>query len=330
LDLFHSPSDPGSALDSQQGSFAMIVRARPNLFQLFFILRGSVIQRIFPQVLFVLGLSAVIVSLHRMKPGMVPAVDGAPFALLGIALSVFLSFRNSACYDRWWEARKDWGLFIMACRDLARQTLILTPAHDQSSSDPRSRLLNLAIALAHTMVCFLRPDQTAVKVLARLPADLHAGYRSSRNTPDFIIREMGRIVADQLAHTRISDIQYGILDATLGRMSGALAACERIRNTPVPFGYTLLLHRTAYIFCFLLPFGFADILGWGTPFATALVAYTFFGLDALGDELEEPFGSLPNDLPIIALAETIEINMREALGETGLPPLPQPTDYILM
>lgn len=65
-------------------------------------------------------------------------------------------------------------------------------------------------------------------------------------------------------------------------------------------------------------------------FVTALVAYIFFGLGALGDELEEPFGVLPNDLPIVALAETIEINLREALDETDLPPLPQPKDYMLM
>lgn len=308
----------------------MIVRPRPHLFQLFFILRGSVIQRIFPQVLIVLAMSAVIVSLHRLRPGVVPAFDGAPFALLGIALSVFLSFRNSACYERWWEARKDWGQLIMASRDLGRQTLILTTHRDTPATEARTRLLNLAIALAHTLVGFLRGDPNDAKVDARLPADLRDAYRASRNTPDFIIREMGNIIAALLAEAKISDIQFGILDATIGRMSGALAACERIRNTPVPFGYTLLLHRTAYIFCFLLPFGFADVLGWGTPFATALVAYTFFGLDALGDELEEPFGSLPNDLPIMALADTIEINLREALGETGLPPLPQPSNYILM
>lgn len=311
----------------------MIVRARPNLFQLFFILRGSVIQRIFPQVILVGALSAVIVSLHRMRPGMIATFDGAPFALLGIALSVFLSFRNSACYDRWWEARKDWGQFIMASRDLGRQTLLLSASHSQAAQAARIRLVNLAIALAHTLVSFLRADRNAVqdaKVFARLPADLHDAYRASRNTPDFIIREMGRITASLQVDAVISDIQFGVLDATIGRLSGALAACERIRNTPVPFGYTLLLHRTAYLFCFLLPFGFADILGWGTPVATALVAYTFFGLDALGDELEEPFGNLPNDLPIIALADTIELNLREALGETDLPPLPQATNYILM
>ena len=301
----------------------MIVRNRPTLLKLFFILRGSVIQRIFPQVLFVFALSALVVWAHRVDPGLVPSVNSGPFALLGIALSVFLGFRNNACYDRWWEARKDWGQLIFTARDLARQTLILAEAE-------RRLLLDITIAFGHALVCHLRPGSDVGKPLARLPADLAAGYKASRNGPDFLLREMGRILAGLRGTGTISDFQWAQLDGTLGRMSAMLAACERIRNTPVPFGYTLLLHRTAYLFCFLLPFGFADALGWATPFVTALVAYTFFGLDALGDELEEPFGVLPNDLPIVALAETIEINLREALGETNLPPLPQPKNYILM
>lgn len=301
----------------------MIVRNRPTLLKLFFILRGSVIQRIFPQVLFVFALSAFVVWAHRVDPGLVPSVSSGPFALLGIALSVFLGFRNNACYDRWWEARKDWGQLIFTARDLARQTLIL-------AGTERQRLLDITIAFGHALVCHLRPGSDVGRPLARLPTDLVAGYKASRNGPDFLLREMGGILAGLHGTGTISDFQWAQLDGTLGKMSAMLAACERIRNTPVPFGYTLLLHRTAYLFCFLLPFGFADALGWATPFVTALVAYTFFGLDALGDELEEPFGVLPNDLPIVALAETIEINLREALGETNLPPLPQPKNDILM
>ncbi len=308
----------------------MIVRDRPTLLKLFFILRGSVIQRIFPQVLFVFALSAFVVWAHRVDPGLVPSVNSGPFALLGIALSVFLGFRNNACYDRWWEARKDWGQLIFTARDLARQTLVLADAGTASAAEARQRLLNIAIALAHALVCHLRPGSDGSRALTRLPADLVPGYQKSRNGPDFLLREMGRTLTSLRASGAISDVQWVLFDGTVGRMSAVLAACERIRNTPVPFGYTLLLHRTAYLFCFLLPFGFADALGWATPFVTALVAYTFFGLDALGDELEEPFGVLPNDLPIVALAETIEINLREALGETDLPPLPQPKNYILM
>lgn len=97
----------------------------------------------------------------------------------------------------------------------------------------------------------------------------------------------------------------------------------------MPFAYTLLLHRTAYLFCFVLPFGFADVLGWLTPLLTALVSYTFFGLDALGEELEEPFGLQANDLPIGAYATGVEITLRGALGDTDLPAAPVPVAYVL-
>ena len=112
-------------------------------------------------------------------------------------------------------------------------------------------------------------------------------------------------------------------------MTASAASCERIRNTPVPFSYTLLLHRTAYLYCFLLPFGLVDTTGFMTPFVVAIVAYTFFGLDALGDEIEEPFGLESNDLPLYTLCRAIEINLRESLGETDLPPPLLPVDYLL-
>ncbi|MBV8474430.1 MAG: bestrophin [Hyphomicrobiales bacterium] len=308
----------------------MIVRERPHFFALFFILRGSVIPRIFPQVLVVFALSTLIVWAHRNLPGYVPGFSGGPFALLGIALSIFLGFRNNVCFERWWEARKDWGQLITSSRDLARQTLILSGRRDDDAAEKRSRLLNLAIAFAQALVGQLRPGADLAKARGRLPAEVLVPFEASRNRCDFILRQMGGIVAEMRASGTITDVQFSVLDATLGRMSAVLAACERIRNTPVPFGYTLLVHRTAHIFCFLLPFGFADVLGWGTPFMTALVAYTFFGLDALGDELEDPFGNLPNGLPINALADTIEINLREALGESPLPSLPLARDHILM
>ncbi|TIP70848.1 MAG: hypothetical protein E5X63_44745, partial [Mesorhizobium sp.] len=95
----------------------------------------------------------------------------------------------------------------------------------------------------------------------------------------------------------------------------AQAGCERIMGTPLPFAYTLLLQRTAYIFCLLLPFGLASTAGWATPLFTALIAYTFFGLDALSEELEDPFGTEANDLALDGLCRVCEISVFEALGE---------------
>lgn len=307
----------------------MIVRPRPPLWKLFFILKGSIVTRILPQIFAVFVLSMVVVWAHRAFPGWVPAFNnGTAFALLGIALSIFLGFRNNACYDRWWEARKVFGKLVYVTRGFARATLVL----DQlpAMKGVREKLLHYTVAFTQSMVPHLRPGDGQAKAHKWLTLDEQKALAASRNGPDFILRTIGAMLAELRGTGRIDAIDFQTLNASVNGLSEVQAASERLRFTPVPFGYTLLLHRTAYLFCFFIPFGFADMLGWGTPFATTLVAYTFFGLDALGDELEEPFGTLPNDLPIGAIADTIEINLREALGETDLPDLPQPKDYLLM
>jgi putative membrane protein len=132
-----------------------------------------------------------------------------------------------------------------------------------------------------------------------------------------------------LADGEIGEQMFQCFDNRLTAITAIQVACERIRGTPTPFSYTLLLHRTAYAFCFLLPFGLVGSMAWATPVLTAVIAYAFFGLDALGDELEEPFGNWLNALPLNALARTIEINMLEALGEDEIPEMLQPVDSVL-
>lgn len=301
----------------------MIVRPRPKIHELLYIMRGSIVPLILPQIGLTAALSAAVVTAHALWPLHVPAFAGAPFALLGIALSVFLGFRNNVCYDRWWEARRQWGELIAASRTLARQTPVLPEA-------ARARLLALAMAFAHALGEALRPEMARGKADRFLTPDDRQALAAGPNRPDAILRLMAAELAALRRAGTIGDIPWQALDQTLARMGLVQAACERIRGTPIPFAYTLLLHRTAYLFCFLLPFGFADTLGFVTPLATALVAYAFFGLDALGNALEDPFDSNPHGVPLSAMADTIEINLRDALGETDLPPLPVPVDHILM
>lgn len=309
------PGDTAAPVFGKQRLTAVIVRDRPGLVTLFLILRGSVIQRIWPQMLLVMALSLAVVLGHAIAPGLIPTVNGAPFALVGIALSVFLGFRNNACYDRWWEARKVLGNLVTYSRDLIRRTQLLPP-RGPAGVQAREVLLRQAVIFAQALAAHVRP-----------PAGL-----SPPPHPDQPLQVMG----DTLAALRspaaplVSDVEYTLLDRTVSDMTGVLTACERLRNTPVPFGYMLLLHRTAYLFCFMLPFGFADVLGLATPLAAGVVAYTFFGLDSLSEELEEPFGTLPNDLPVAALAVTVERTLRAALGDTDLPPAPQPVEGILL
>ncbi|MCL7714638.1 bestrophin family protein [Stenotrophomonas mori] len=303
----------------------MIIRPRPRGWQLLYILRGSIVPAIAPRVL-AIGLLAVAVALFA-KLHAPFAADGlavAPFTLLGLVLSIFLSFRNNACHERWWEGRKQWGQLLIEARSLARQAGALLP------EDPRlrRRVSWLLIGFAHALAARLRGrDEAAAAAPWLAPDQAHVLQR--RNVPDALLAQAADELAGPLRAGALDPYLYGCFDARLHALSSVQAACERIAGTPLPFAYTLLLHRCAWLFCVLLPFGLAGALGWATPVVSMVLAYAFFGLDQLGEELEEPFGLESNDLPLDALVRTLEIDVRDALGDHPLPAPLQPQDYLL-
>lgn len=297
----------------------MIVRDKPNAFQLFFILRGSVVPLIFPQILFVTLLGAGVTAAQYYYPTIFPSFTLAPLALLGVALSLFLGFRNNASYDRWWEARKQWGQLIVDSRSLSRQVISYIDGYAEGGSAVQKRMIYLTIAFNHALRHQLRESDPWSDIERYLEVDDMATLRQSQNLPDAILRLMGRKLGACRHKKLLSDFLIQSLDEHITSMAGVQAACERIQNTPLPFAYILLVQRTAYLYCFILPFGIVASQGLLTPLFCAIVAYTFFGLDALSEELEEPFGLSANDLALSAMSRTVEINLLEVLGVTDLP-----------
>ena len=175
----------------------------------------------------------------------------------------------------------------------------------------------------------LREQQDAAELKYLLQDAEWQQMQTASNKTNFLMQKMGMDLRQSMKEGRIDPILVTAIDGTLSAMTSAAAACERIKNTPIPFSYTLLLHRTAYIYCFLLPFGLVDSIGFMTPFVVAIVAYTFFGLDALGDEIEEPFGLEANDLPLDAMCRAIEIDLRESLCDAALPSPMRPVNFCL-
>jgi predicted membrane chloride channel (bestrophin family) len=114
-----------------------------------------------------------------------------------------------------------------------------------------------------------------------------------------------------------------LLDGQIHQLSDSVGGCERINNTPIPYPYGVLLHRTVYFYCFLLPFGLVDAIGPATPLISVFVAYTLFALEAIAQQVAEPFGGTPNGLALDAMTRTIERSLLELCGEE----LPQWLDH---
>jgi putative membrane protein len=301
----------------------VIVRDRPRGIQLFYILRGSVLPHIAWELLTCMAVAGVVTLTHGFIYQWKITLTTVPFSLIGLALAIFLGFRNNAAYDRYWEARKLWADLVHRSRSFARQVLTLVhfdaPLAAHEAADPRRQAILRTIGFASALRHQLRGSDASADLQALLPAAEARAFAAARCGTDWLLRRSGEDVGAWLRQGRVDPPVAADMDQTLSALAAVAASCERIKNTPIPFPYTLLLHRTAWLYCFLLPFGLVDQVGFMTPFVVAIVAYTFFGLDALGDEIEEPFGLADNHLPLDALCREIEINLREALGETTLP-----------
>ena len=303
----------------------MIVRPRPSFLSLLFIVRGSIVPQIAPKVLAIVAVAILATLLRGRFPQLFVQNTTAPFSLIGISLSIFLSFRNSACYERWWQARALWGQLTIDCRSLARMIGSIVP---EAADEPeRRRMVTRCIVFSHALKARLRGAGALDSPWLATPG---ADGLAAVNPPQAALAALSGDLRALRTSGRIGDPTYAMLEERLTSLAAVQAGCERIMGTPLPFAYTLLVHRTAYVFCGLLPFGLVGSLGWWSPVVAALVAYTFFGLDALGDELEQPFSLHQNALPLDGMVRTVEIDLLASLGVTDLPAPLQPDRFVLL
>jgi len=303
------------------------------------IYKGSALSSIWPHLTLNFIVSALATAAF-MKGG-IPLSESlslTPFSLIGLALSIFLGFRNNACYDRFWEGRKLWGSLVNTSRTLTRQMLTLIgpgggeveiTADDNEIKSFQHRMVYHVMAYVHALRHHLRDTEPYADLERFLPKEEVARLRIERNVPVAIIQTMADELAAGWRGGWIHSFHLPSLEAQLTSLTNIQGGCERIKATPIPMSYTLLTHRIVGVYTFTLPFALVSSTGWMTPFASLLVAYAFFGLDAIGGQIEAPFDTDPNDLPLSALSTTIEIGLRQRLGETDLPANPAPVDHIL-
>ncbi len=300
----------------------MIVRPHQHWLARIFVWHGSVLEKIFSRLLLNLLLSVAVILMLPWYTSLGFKLTVAPFSILGIAIAIFLGFRNNACYARYTEARLLWGQLMIASRSLLREVKTTLPDHAT-----RHTFVRLQIAFAHSLRMTLRRKPQA-ETLARY-LDPHSLTRvlNAHSPANYILLLMGEWLAKRREEGALSDILFHSFNNRLNDISAVLAGCERIANTPLPFAYSLILHRTVYLFCIMLPFALVVDLHYMTPFVSVLISYTFIALDVLAEELEDPFGEEDNDLPLDALCNTLEIDLLQMNDEDTLPAKMQPDKY---
>ncbi len=298
------------------------------------VLGGMALPHIWTRTAIVTGMSIVTTLLYLEVPKLDLSITTTPFVLIGLPLGIFLGFRNNTAYDRFWEGRRLWGALVNTSRSLTRQ--IITLIEPQPDAEERSQeaiveheklMVRTLVAFVHALRHHLR-DSDPFPTIERIVPEEAAHVKGERNVPNALLHRLGMQVVDARRKHWIHPLHIPVIEASLTALTDIQGACERIKSTPIPYSYTVLMHRIVAVYCGLLPFGLADSIKWMTPVVVAFVSYSLFGLDAVGDEIEQPFGLDKNDLPLTAISTNIEINLLERIGEKAPQPL-EPVDGVL-
>ncbi|HMV69047.1 MAG TPA: bestrophin family ion channel [Myxococcota bacterium] len=302
----------------------MLVRPSEPSWTGLLLIRGTGLRAMVAPLVGVVAVATALALLHEPLGLDAVTLTPLPFQLVGVALSIFLGFRNNACYDRWWEARRLWGQLINTTRSLARQILTVTRAPEAERAELRAwqaGTVREVIAFVYALKSVLRTEVQLEVLRPFLPPDAFARVIAQRSPPTAVCRHLGERLRDAEARGWLDPLQRAILEQSLVTLTDVQGACERIKNTPVPLSYTALTHRIVGLYCLGLPFGIFSTVGPLTPVVVAFVAFSFLGLDVVGTQLEDPFETDPNDLPLSAMARTIEIDLLQLLDEPSPPPV---------
>ena len=269
--------------------------------KMLFVLQGSYFKRlIVPQVL--LFIFSFLIYFYQTHIATEPVpLNPSVFAILGISLAIFHGFCNNAAYDRFWEGRKLWGTLVWLSRNIARQVLTLPNV----SMAEKQAFIRHQIAFVHSLRQQLRGEDNTANLQRLLTVEEQQAVVGQNFIALRLTQIMGQMLANWQAEQKIDVWQWQSLDNTLGEIAHIQAGCERINNTPIPYAYFVLLHRTVYLYCFMLPFGLGNTIGWVTPFVVSFVGYTFMALNEIVDEISEPFGTGENELPLGMMCDTI-------------------------
>ena len=287
-----------------------------------FVLQGSYFKRlIVPQVL--LFIFSFLIYFYQTHIATEPVpLNPSVFAILGISLAIFHGFCNNAAYDRFWEGRKLWGTLVWLSRNIARQVMTLPNV----SMAEKQAFIRHQIAFVHSLRQQLRGEDNTANLQRLLTLEEQQAVVGQKFIALRLTQIMGQMLANWQAEQKIDVWQWQSLDNTLGEIAHIQAGCERINNTPIPYAYFVLLHRTVYLYCFMLPFGLGNTIGWVTPFVVSFVGYTFMALNEIVDEISEPFGTGENELPLGMMCDTIETQLamlsHQQFAPEQKPPVP--------
>jgi putative membrane protein len=228
-------------------------------------------------------------------------------SLLGVVLSIMLVFRTNTAYDRWWEGRKLWGALINNTRNLAMLAQASLPVDDRKTR----KLLAVRIANFCLALCDHLRDGVKTEKLISLSETERKNYQQKEHLPSYISLQIYRLLRENQQKGNLTEADLINLKHQSEALIDICGGCERIRKTPIPFSYSVYIKLFVSLYVLLLPVGLVGEFGYFSIPVSMFIAFAMIGLELMAEEIEEPFGTDSNDLPLEAMADTIRSNVFE-------------------
>lgn len=229
--------------------------------------------------------------------------------LLGLVISLSLVFRTNTAYDRWWEGRKLWGALVNVSRNFALKINAFVPKEE---AERRERISLLIGSYAGVLKEHLRNSDRDV-ILAEVPEFFRNSIPlSASHIPNYLANYVQSALLDMYQRQELSEASYLAMLTDLNQFTDICGACERIKNTPIPYTYNIFIKKFIFVYVITLPFTF-EAMGYSSVIITILVFYAFASLELIAEEIEDPFGTDTNDLPTDTLAGNIFRNVQEIM-----------------
>lgn len=224
--------------------------------------------------------------------------------LLSFVISLLLAYRTNTAYERWWEGRKLWGSLVNNSRNLAlKLSAILTSENDKAF------FRKIIPSYSEILAKYLSNEEVSKMLFDDLDLDID----HSKHQPNQIAKQIFQRINTLYTEGKITGDQLIIINAELQSFTDICGACERIKNTPIPYSYSAFIKKFIFFFIMTLPFGYAFTLGYYSIPVVVFSFYVLASLELIAEEIEDPFGNDANDLPTKKLASNIKKHVEELL-----------------
>lgn len=233
------------------------------------------------------------------------------YSLIGFVISLLLVFRTNTAYDRWWEGRRKWGELINDSRNIS-----LKIAELLSEEEDRNYFERMLINMVYCAKEHLRKGVIYEEL--NLTLDEEIFLKKQKHIPLALTQLVYQRLIELKRKGGITEIDFLILDKGLNNYLDCVGACERIKNTPIPFSYSLFIKKFIFIYVTTLPLAFVTIFGYFSALIATFVFYVLVSMEVLAEEIEDPFGVDDNDLPTDAICEKIKESVHQTFSKNNV------------